>query len=267
MSQFPACRNADLFGILSGRDLFPEGQNDLFLDKILDRFSVRRAGDEIDVCDLHQFSDDQFAAPVAVCENSHGLAFCQFGDFRRNVRAADADSVLDAVFKKVEDVGAAFHDDDVVRVVFRSGRDLVLSEESDVFDADGFSDDVGDLLRFQKVFIEKSGVDDFGAFDDAGAFDGADIFDFRDLDRGRAGADAVDRLQGCGQDGRLDFIQTGRDENVSSRFSGFRRGHDFNAADAAGLLEFPQIKIRSEKTFRLSENSADDIRAFNDAVC
>ena len=59
----------------------------------------------------------KIAAAVAVDERGHDALLAQVLDGPGYVRSAHGDGVLDAGLEEVQDVAAALHDDDGVRVV------------------------------------------------------------------------------------------------------------------------------------------------------
>src|SRR5436309_379307 len=103
-----------------------------------------------------------------------------------------------------------------------------------------------------------------GSLDDLVPLRHAGVLDLVDLDRGLARADAVDRFERRRQDRGLDLVQRGRDQDRAFAASFLALDVDLDSADAAALLQVPQVQFLAEEPFRLAEHGPDDVGLLDD---
>src|SRR5207244_2828696 len=66
------------------------------------------------------------------------------------------------------------------------------------------------------------------------------------------------------QDRSLDLVQRGRDQDRAFAASFLALDVDLDSADAAALLQVPQVQFLAEEPFRLAEHGPDDVGLLDD---
>src|SRR4029077_9598599 len=92
----------------------------------------------------------------------------------------------------------------------------------------------------------------------------ADVLDADDLDLGPARADPVDGLESAREDGGLDLVERGRDQDLAFALSLPGVDVDLDAADSTGLLKVAEVELVSEETLGLTEDGPDDVGFVDD---
>src|SRR5881296_1211649 len=246
--------------VLVRGDLVAQALHDLLLRELLDFLATRGAGDEVDLRHLEEFLQDEVPAAVAVDEGGERPFFRELLDRLRDVRAFHGDRILDPRAKEVQDVLAPFDDDDRVAVGdVRSGGKPLGSERNDLGHLHALAHFVEEVRPGGLRLLDHGREQGAGSLDDLVPLRHTGVLDLVDFDRRLARADAVDRLEGRRQDRSLDLVQRRRDQDRAFAPTLLALDVHFDAADAAALLQVPQVQFLAEESFRLAEHGADDV--------
>lgn len=253
--------------VLLDGDLVPQALHELLLRELLDLAAARGPRDEVDVHRLEHLAEDQLARAVAVGEDGDGLPAGEVLHGLRDARPLDGDAVLDPAPQEVQHVRAALDDDQRVGLVdVGAGGEVLGAVARDLLDLDGLADRLGEVEPHALRLLLEPGEDLLGALDDLLALRDADILDRDDLDLGAAGADPVDGLEAGGQDGGLDLVERGGDEDLALALALAGVDVHFDAADPSGLLEVAEVELVTEEPLGLAEDGADDVGLVDDAL-
>src|SRR3989449_643235 len=251
--------------VLIRRDLVPQALHDLLLRELFDFLASRGAGDEVDFGHLEKFLQDQVSAAVAIDEGGERSFFRELLNRLRDVRPFDRDGILDPRSKQVQDVLAPLDDDDRVAIGnVRAGGKPLGPERYDLRHLHALAHLVEEVRPGGLRLLDHGREQGAGSLDDFVALRHAGVLDLVDLDRGLAWADPVDRLEGRRQDRGLDLVQRGRDQDRPFAPSLLALDVDLDAADAAALLQVPQVQFLAEQPFRLAEHGPDDVGFLDD---
>src|SRR6058998_946974 len=205
-------REAVHLDVLVRGDLVPQALHDLLLGELFDFLAPRGAGDEVDLCHLEEFLQDQVATAVPIDECGERPLFRELLDRLRDVRPFDRDRVLDPRPEEVQDILAPLDDDDRVAVGdVRSGGKPLGPERHDLRHLHALAYLVEEVRPGGLRLLDHGREQGAGSLDDLVPLGHAGVLDLVDLDCGLARADAVDRLEGRRQDRGLDLVQRGRD--------------------------------------------------------
>ena len=253
--------------VLVAGDLVPEAFDELFGGELLDLLGTGSACDVIDISGLEELPEDELSSPVAVDEGGGDPLLGEVLDGLGDVGPLHGDGVLDACPEEVEDIGPALDDDDGFGILHGGTCGAAfLTVGGDLLHLEGLPDVLGEVGTASLGLLHEDSEEFLGTLGDLLPLGDADILDADDLDRGLAGTDAVDGLQGCGDDGGLDLVEGGGHVDDTLGLAALGYDLDFHPSDPAGFLEVPQVEVVAEQTFGLSENGTDDVGFVDDSV-
>ena len=227
-----------------------------------------RACDEVDLGHLEELPEDELSSPVAVDEGGGDPLPGEVLDGLGDVRSLHGDSVLDASLEEVEDIGPALHDYDRLGVLdVRAGGAPVLAVGGYLLHLDALPDAVHEVVAGAFGLLYQVVEELLSALHDLLPLGHPHVLDSQDVDRGPAGSDAVDGLEGGSEDDGLDLVQARGHVDDSVGFPAFGYDLDLDPAYPSGFLQVPEVQLVSEEALRLAEDCPDHIGLLDDSVC
>ena len=254
--------------VLVAGDLVAEALDELLGGELLDLLRTGCACDVIDLSGLEELPEDELSSPVSVDEGGTYPLPGEVLDGLGDVGSLHRNGVLDACAEEVEDVGPALDDDDGLGGLHGgSCGEAFLSVGGDLLYLQGLPDVLRQVGTAALGLLHEDSEEFLRTLGDLLPLGDTYVLDADDLDRCLAGTDAVDGLEGRGDDCRLHLVEGRRHVDDTLGFSAFGDDLDFDPADPSGLLEVPQVEVVAEEAFGLSEDGSHDVGFVDDSVC